>query len=141
ESATPATTAAATTPRTSTRKRRSAPEHDGRGGGRRHRRGASPPCERETRGSATFSSGQPVVAHAIICYSCACNHSLELEDRMTTLATTVIPTGTWVVDPAHSKVGFAVKHMGIATVRGEFTDCEGTLEIGDDLASAKAYGT
>ena len=61
---------------------------------------------------------------------------------MTTLATTtVIPTGTWVVDPAHSKVGFAVKHMGIATVRGEFTDFEGTLEIGDDLASAKAYGT
>jgi polyisoprenoid-binding protein YceI len=53
----------------------------------------------------------------------------------------VIPTGTWVVDPAHSKVGFAVKHMGIATVRGEFTDFEGTLEIGDDLSSAKAYGT
>jgi polyisoprenoid-binding protein YceI len=55
--------------------------------------------------------------------------------------TPVIPTGTWSVDPAHSKVGFAVKHMGIATVRGEFTDFEGTLEIGDDIASAKVYGT
>ena len=53
----------------------------------------------------------------------------------------VVPTGTWTVDPAHSKVGFAVKHMGIATVRGEFTDFEGTLEIAEDLASAKAYGT
>jgi polyisoprenoid-binding protein YceI len=61
---------------------------------------------------------------------------------MTAFATTpVIPTGTWVVDPAHSKVAFAVKHMGIATVRGEFTEFEGRLEIGEDLSSAKAYGT
>jgi polyisoprenoid-binding protein YceI len=49
--------------------------------------------------------------------------------------------GTWSVDPAHSKVGFAVKHMGIATVRGEFTEFEGTLEVGEDLSSARAYGT
>lgn len=60
---------------------------------------------------------------------------------MTSLATpTAIPTGTWGVDPAHSKIGFAVKHMGIATVRGEFTEFEGTLEIGEDLASSKIYG-
>lgn len=54
---------------------------------------------------------------------------------------TVVPTGTWVIDQAHSQVGFAVKHMGIATVRGEFTDFEGALEIGDDLSSATAHGT
>ncbi len=52
-----------------------------------------------------------------------------------------IPTGTWVIDPVHSKVGFAVKHMGVTTVRGEFREFEGTLEIGDDLASTKVYGT
>ena len=54
---------------------------------------------------------------------------------------TLIPTGTWVVDPAHSTVGFSVKHLGIATVRGQFGEFEGTLEIGDDLPSARAYGT
>ncbi len=59
----------------------------------------------------------------------------------TMTVTTALPTGTWNVDPAHSKVGFAVKHMGIATVRGEFKDFEGTLEIGEDLSTAKAYGT
>jgi polyisoprenoid-binding protein YceI len=59
----------------------------------------------------------------------------------TTSTATVIPAGTWSVDPAHSKVGFGVKHMGIATVRGEFTDFEGTLEIGEDLSSARAFGT
>ena len=59
----------------------------------------------------------------------------------TSTTTAVVPAGTWTVDPAHSSVGFAVKHMGIATVRGEFTEFEGTLEIADDLSSAKAYGT
>ncbi|HEY7830885.1 MAG TPA: YceI family protein [Solirubrobacteraceae bacterium] len=58
-----------------------------------------------------------------------------------TATTTLIPTGTWKADQAHSKAGFAVKHMGIATVRGEFTEFEGTLEVGDDLSTAKAYGT
>jgi polyisoprenoid-binding protein YceI len=53
----------------------------------------------------------------------------------------VIPKGTWRVDPAHSKIGFAVKHMGVATVRGEFGEFEGSLEVGDDLASSKATGT
>ena len=60
---------------------------------------------------------------------------------MSTTTATSVPTGTWTVDPAHSKVGFAVKHMGIANVRGEFTEFEGTLEIAEDLSSAKAYGT
>ena len=59
----------------------------------------------------------------------------------TDTATTAVPTGTWTVDASHSKVGFAVKHMGIATVRGEFTEFEGTLEVGDDLSTTKAYGT
>jgi polyisoprenoid-binding protein YceI len=59
----------------------------------------------------------------------------------TTSSSAVVPTGTWSVDPAHSKVGFAVKHMGIATVRGEFTDFGGTIEISEDLSAAKAYGT
>ncbi len=58
----------------------------------------------------------------------------------TTVTTTPLPTGTWTVDNAHSKVGFAVKHMGIATVRGEFTRFSGTLAVGDDLASATASG-
>jgi polyisoprenoid-binding protein YceI len=59
---------------------------------------------------------------------------------MTTTAR-IVPTGTWTADTAHSTVGFSVKHMGIATVRGEFADFEGTLEVGEDLSSAKAYGT
>ena len=58
-----------------------------------------------------------------------------------TTTRTAVPAGTWAVDPAHSRVEFQVKHLGIATVRGHFASFEGTLEIGDDLASARAYGT
>lgn len=58
---------------------------------------------------------------------------------MSTTAT-IAPTGTWTVDAAHSKVGFAVKHLGIATVRGEFKEFEGTFEIAEDLAASRAYG-
>jgi polyisoprenoid-binding protein YceI len=49
--------------------------------------------------------------------------------------------GTWTVDPAHSTVGFSVKHLGIATVRGQFESFEGTLQLGDDLSAARAFGS
>ena len=51
-----------------------------------------------------------------------------------------VPTGTWAVDATHSSVQFAVKHMGIANVRGKFTEFEGALRVGDDLASSSARG-
>src|SRR5437763_9019008 len=43
-----------------------------------------------------------------------------------------IPTGTYSIDPKHSNVGFEVRHMGIATVRGAFRSFEGTLESSGD---------
>jgi polyisoprenoid-binding protein YceI len=58
---------------------------------------------------------------------------------MSTATTSV--AGTWTVDPTHSRVGFAIKHLGISTVRGSFNEFDGTLEIGDDLSSATGRGT
>ena len=60
---------------------------------------------------------------------------------ISTSKSTLVPAGTWVVDPAHSSVGFSVKHLGIATVRGKFEDFEGALVIGEGDESARAYGT
>lgn len=53
---------------------------------------------------------------------------------------TSVPTGTWNVDPAHSEVGFQVKHMGIATVKGKFKEFAGSLTIAED-GTATATGT
>jgi polyisoprenoid-binding protein YceI len=43
-----------------------------------------------------------------------------------------IPTGTYNVDPTHSNVGFEVKHMGIATVRGTFRQFQGAVDATGD---------
>ena len=60
---------------------------------------------------------------------------------ISTSKSTLVPAGTWSVDPIHSTVGFSVKHLGIATVRGKFENFEGTLEIGEGDETARAYGT
>jgi polyisoprenoid-binding protein YceI len=50
----------------------------------------------------------------------------------TAAAAPAIGTGRWDVDTIHSHVGFAVKHMVVATFRGRFDDYEGDLRVGED---------
>jgi polyisoprenoid-binding protein YceI len=38
----------------------------------------------------------------------------------------------WEIDPAHSTVEFAVKHMMVTTVKGRFKDVSGRIEVDDD---------
>ena len=45
--------------------------------------------------------------------------------------TTLPAPGSYSIDPSHSHVGFAVKHFGLAKVRGEFTSFEGTITVAD----------
>jgi len=53
---------------------------------------------------------------------------------------TTIPdyvAGTWNIDPVHSEVGFAVRHMMVSKVRGRFNTFSGQLVTGKDpLASS-----
>jgi polyisoprenoid-binding protein YceI len=53
---------------------------------------------------------------------------------------TQLPTGTWTVDPARSRVGFQIKQLGFSTVHGSFGEFEGALELCRDLAASRAYG-
>lgn len=43
----------------------------------------------------------------------------------------------WVIDPAHSALQFTVKHLMISTLRGTFTEIEGTVEAGEHFENAK----
>jgi polyisoprenoid-binding protein YceI len=45
---------------------------------------------------------------------------------------------TWSIDPAHSQVEFGVKHMMFTTVRGQFSDFEGTIAFDPEDPSASA---
>jgi polyisoprenoid-binding protein YceI len=44
---------------------------------------------------------------------------------------TVIPAGTWSIDPAHSAVEFHIRHLGLATVKGRAPIVSGTIVGGD----------
>jgi polyisoprenoid-binding protein YceI len=57
---------------------------------------------------------------------------------MTDTQTATPPSiSTWTIDPAHSSVEFAVKHMMFATVKGRFSDVKGTITLDEqDLANS-----
>jgi len=40
-------------------------------------------------------------------------------------------TSTWQIDPNHSAAQFAVRHLGLSTVRGAFTKVSGTIQFDD----------
>jgi polyisoprenoid-binding protein YceI len=49
---------------------------------------------------------------------------------MITTALQQVPAGTYVIDPVHSSFGFAVKHNGISTFRGQFEQVDAALDGG-----------
>lgn len=50
-------------------------------------------------------------------------------------------TGTYNLDPAHTTIGFTVRHAMVTKVRGEFTDFDATLTIAENPAESTATGT
>jgi len=44
--------------------------------------------------------------------------------------------GTWDIDPAHSTVGFSVRHMMVSKVRGYFRDFSGEIVTAEDPAQS-----
>jgi polyisoprenoid-binding protein YceI len=44
---------------------------------------------------------------------------------------TIVTPGTYAIDAAHTNVEFAVRHMMISTVKGNFSDVKGTLTVSD----------
>lgn len=40
-----------------------------------------------------------------------------------------LAAGSWQIDPTHSHVEFAVRHLMISTVKGRFGDVSGTLQV------------
>jgi polyisoprenoid-binding protein YceI len=57
---------------------------------------------------------------------------------MSTRVTATAAGTTWTIDPAHSQVEFAVRHLMISTVRGRFAGVKGTVVSDDsDLGTAQ----
>jgi polyisoprenoid-binding protein YceI len=70
------------------------------------------------------------------------------ENHMTNAAPTrtldgvVLPeAGTYNIDASHSQVGFLVRHLVVAKVRGTFDSYSGSITIGDDPADSSVEVT
>lgn len=48
---------------------------------------------------------------------------------------------TYTIDPSHSRIGFAGRHMVFTKVRGQFTDFTATVEVPDDKDATQAKVT
>ena len=61
----------------------------------------------------------------------------------TPTATTDLPLkpGTWTLDRAHVRVGFAVRHLGVSKVRGFFADVDAELVVGSSLEDTAVNAT
>ena len=48
-------------------------------------------------------------------------------------------SGTWSLDPAHTRIGFVARHAMVTKVRGSFNEFEGTVVLdGDDVSRSSA---
>ena len=45
-------------------------------------------------------------------------------------------TGTWEVDPGHSRIGFATRHAMVTRVRGAFNDVSGSIVLDEEDPAA-----
>ena len=52
--------------------------------------------------------------------------------------TTLDLTGTWDIDPSHTRLGFAARHAMVATVRGGFEVFSGTIVIDHNNPTASS---
>ena len=55
-----------------------------------------------------------------------------------TMTIAPLSTGTWVLDPSHSTVGFVVRHLGFSKVRGSFASFQGTVDVAEDVTDSSA---
>lgn len=55
---------------------------------------------------------------------------------------TALPTpGIYKVDPVHSNVDFVARHLIASKVRGNFTEFEGTITIGDSIENSSVVAS
>ena len=71
---------------------------------------------------------------------------MHLKQILTSIAATLLlgsvayATDTYNIDPAHTSIGFSVRHLGLNNVKGQFKEFAGVIVL-DDGRIAEARGT
>lgn len=45
-------------------------------------------------------------------------------------------SGTWTIDPQHSRIAFVSQHLGISAIRGRFSEFHGTIEVAEPVENS-----
>ena len=73
------------------------------------------------------------VAEHVVIYRLWGNHMSDTEIDL---------SGSWQIDPGHSRLGFSARHAMVTTVRGSFNELEGEFEADlEDLSNSRATVT
>jgi len=66
---------------------------------------------------------------------------MSTESPAAPVSTLPLAPGRWVVDPTHSSVLFAIRHLGLSKVRGRFGRFDASLEVGETVDDLKVTAT
>ena len=70
------------------------------------------------------------------------NRTLRIAALLAAALPAAALASTWNVDPAHTRASFAVKHLAISTVRGDFGKTTGVLQLDDaDVTKSSVEAT
>lgn len=76
------------------------------------------------------------------------NHIASIRSSVLLLAATFATgfvnaqTTTWKIDPAHSGIGFRIRHLGVSNVRGSFSKVNGTVALDEkDITKSHVEAT
>jgi polyisoprenoid-binding protein YceI len=92
-------------------------------------RGASKSCNLKCGPTITYASSSGRGAPQLDCpEERNMIREMTLAGVITALSALLAPAETWTIDQAHSSAQFAVRHMMISTVRGDFSKLTGKVE-------------
>lgn len=49
--------------------------------------------------------------------------------------------GSWTIDPAHSEIGFVVRHLMVSKAKGRFTEVTGTITVAQNVLGSSVEAT
>jgi polyisoprenoid-binding protein YceI len=67
--------------------------------------------------------------------------STDATTRSTPDAVLPLAPGRWALDPAHSSVGFSIRHLGVSKVRGRFQSFDVDVVVGATLEASSVRAT
>lgn len=73
----------------------------------------------------------PAVFAALLITIAVSMNSADAQQTPSKVAFVAIPAGDYKIDGAHSVIGFSIRHLELALVRGRFKDFSGTINYND----------